>query len=68
MKLKCETFGKNLKDIINNLGISQADLSRMCDITPAAISQILNNEREPSLKTICKILEVIPVKFERLVK
>jgi len=63
--VKPENFGKNLKTVIDFLEISQAELT---GLTQAGISQIVNGEREPSLGSICKILNVLPVKFERLVK
>jgi HTH-type transcriptional regulator, competence development regulator len=62
------TFGKNLKKIRESLGLTAAELARMSDLTPAAISQIENGERDPSLSTILKILKVIPVKFEKLIE
>lgn len=63
-----ENFGKNLKIVIDFLEITQAELTEKSGLTQAGISQIINGEREPSLGSICKILNVIPVKFERLVK
>lgn len=63
-----DNFGKNLKDILDYLEISQLEFARNVGITPAAVSQILNGKREPSLKTICLILRVLPIKFETLVR
>lgn len=60
-------FGERLKAILEALDMSQTDLANRSGLTQAAISQILNGEREPTLGTICKILNAIPVKFERLV-
>lgn len=62
-----DNFGKNLDDILKTLGMSQIDLANNAGITPAAVSQIITGKREPSLKTICLIMRVVPVKFERLV-
>jgi transcriptional regulator with XRE-family HTH domain len=62
-----EKFGRNLKQIMDTLGMSQRELAENAGLTPAAVSQILAGKREPSLTTICLILRVIPVKFERLV-
>ncbi len=61
-------FGKNLKEVIDFLGITQSDLSKKANLTQASISQIINGSREPSLGTILKILNVLQIKFERLVK
>lgn len=60
-------FGRNLVSILKSLGMNQIELSNKTGLTPAAISQILSGEREPSLSSVVKILRVIPVKFERLV-
>lgn len=60
-------FGSKLKALIKTLDISQTELAELTGLTQAAISQIINGEREPSLGTICKILNHIPIKFERLV-
>ncbi len=62
-----EKFGKNLKYILETLDMSQTELAQNAGITQAAVSQIISGKREPSLMTICLILRVIPVKFERLV-
>ena len=62
-----DNFGKNLKDILRTLGMSQAELAENAGLTPAAISQIIAGDRDPGLKTICLIMRVLPVKFERLV-
>jgi transcriptional regulator with XRE-family HTH domain len=63
-----ENFGANLKQLLDELDLSQSEFARRAGLSQAAVSQILNNEREPSLQTICKILTVIPTTFERLVK
>lgn len=60
-------FGKNLTRIMGVLGMSQADLSKRTGLTPAAISQLCAGVRDPSLHTIVRVLQVIPVKFEQLV-
>lgn len=61
-------FGKNVGDICKFLGMTQHELSKRSGLTPAAISQIINGEREPTLKTILKLLAALGVTFERLVK
>lgn len=59
-------FGKNLKEVMISLGMTQTDLAIRTGLTQAAISQVLSGKREPSLSTVIIILKVIPVKFERL--
>ena len=61
-------FGKNLREIRENLDMSQAELASRSGLTPAAVSQIEAGIREPALSSVVKILNVIPVTFERLMK
>lgn len=61
-------FSKNLREVIEALGMNQTTLAEKTGLTGAAISQILSGQREPCLSTVVKIMEVIPVKFERLMK
>jgi transcriptional regulator with XRE-family HTH domain len=63
-----KNIGKNLKEIIKFLGLTQAEAAEKCGMTQAAISQIINENRLPSLESICMILTAFNVKFERLVK
>lgn len=63
-----QVFGKNLKEVLDVLELSQSDLAEKTGLTQACISQLVNGEREPSLKTVLAILECVPVKFERLVR
>lgn len=63
-----ENFGKNLKYVLDCLEMSQTEFSKRTGLTQAAISQIINGERDPSLQTIVKILTAIPTNFERLLK
>jgi transcriptional regulator with XRE-family HTH domain len=63
-----EYFGANLREILRALDMSQVELSEKSGLTQAAISQILDGKREPTLQTICKILAVIPISFEKLVR
>jgi len=63
-----EYFGANLRKVLRSLDMTQTELAERSGLTQAAISQILDGKREPSLQTICKILEVIPTNFEWLVR
>lgn len=62
-----EKFGHNLKHVMEVLGMSQSELCERSGLTPSAISQIINGLRTPGLDSVCKIMAVVPVKFERLV-
>lgn len=66
--MKAENFGKNLSEILSVLGVTQIELAEKTKLTQAAISQIIAGKRNPTLNSICAILKVVPVKFERLVK
>lgn len=61
-------FGKRLKSLLKALGMNQTELAQKTGLTQAAVSQLLAGIRDPSLHTIVKILKVIPIKFEHLVK
>jgi transcriptional regulator with XRE-family HTH domain len=61
-------IGQNLKDCMNYLDITQTDLAEKCGLTQAAISQIINSERVPSIGSVIKILRVLPMSFERLIR
>ena len=61
-------FGKNLKAILDMLGMTQAELSKRTGLTRAAVSQLISGARDPSLHTIVRILKVIPAQFENLVE
>lgn len=66
--MKTERFAHNMKDIREFLGITQADLAKRAGLTAPAICQIESGEREPSLKTIVKILNALGCTFERIMK
>ncbi len=60
-------FGKRLTRLLQALDMTQMELSRRTQLTPAAISELCAGIRDPSLHTIVRIMKVIPVKFETLV-
>lgn len=62
------SFGKNLRHYLELLNLSQVDLAAKSGLTEAAVSQIINGRREPNLESICRVLSVIPVKFEDMIK
>lgn len=67
-RVKAENFGKNLERNLKWLQMSQIELAEKTGLTPAAISQIVNGERIPNLKSVIKILGVIPMTFENFMK
>lgn len=66
--LDSKRLGPNLLRLLKALGMSQTELAERCGITQACVSQIINGSRVPALDTVCKIMGVIPVKFEELLK
>ena len=67
-KYNADNFGKNLKEIIDCMDTTQSEVSERCGLTQASISQIINGERDPGLKTIVAILNAIPTTMERLLR
>lgn len=66
--MKAENFGKNLKKIMSDLEMTQADLAERTGLTRAAVCQIVKGDRDPQLDTVCRIMAVIPVSFEKLMR
>jgi len=64
--MKAKNFGRNLKRVLDTLGMNQVELANKTGLTTAAVSQIINHKRDPSLSTVIKILQAVPVKFEAL--
>lgn len=63
-----QVFGKNLRDIREFVGMTQAELAKRASLTAPAICMIEAGEREPSLKTIIKLIHATGATFERLVR
>lgn len=63
-----ERFGKNLKLIREFLDMPMDVLAKKSGLTVSAISQIESGKREPSLKSICKILSATGLSFDRMMK
>lgn len=64
--LEADSFKINLRQMLNELGLTQAEFADIVGITHAAASQLINGQRNPSIETVLKIMNKIPVKFERL--
>ena len=56
-----KTIGAKIFEVRTRINISQAELARKINLTPAAVSLIENNERKPSLDVLSKIAEVLGV-------
>lgn len=66
--MNVNNFGKNLKQIREFLGFSQAELAKDAGVTTGALSMLEAGKRAPSLATLVRLLKALGVKFERLVK
>jgi transcriptional regulator with XRE-family HTH domain len=47
----------NLRNVLDNEGISQIDLARACNVSNGTINKVYNQRRTPSPKTMSKILK-----------
>lgn len=54
-------LGARLRFVRQNAGLSQRELAKRAGVTNAAISLIENNQSSPSVSSLKKILEVIPL-------
>ena len=57
---------KNLKSILDQSGISQRELARRLNITPASCCRYVNNEQDPRGELAIQIAKVLNVSFEGL--
>jgi transcriptional regulator with XRE-family HTH domain len=61
-------FAINLNELLDKLEMSQSELCERSQVSQATMSKIMSGECMPGLETICKILAVIPVSFERMMR
>ena len=61
-----EKFGKRIKEIRKEKGISQEGLGDLADLDRTYIGGIERGERNPSLKNIDKIAKALGVRIEEL--
>jgi len=59
-------IGTRLKDYLEEVGMSQAELARKSCLTPACISQIVNHQRRPSTEAIFRICESLDISSDWL--
>ena len=60
------SFGKNLRQIREQCGISQQELAEMVGTTQPRISEWERDRVEPSLYNILKLIEILHVSFDEL--
>ncbi len=61
-------FGKNLKRIRTEKGITQGDIVRSIGISRSSVSNIENGRTNPTLATIAKLAKALSVPIEELIK
>jgi len=61
-----EVFAKRLKERAEQLGISNAQAARLCDLDERRYSNYANAKREPDLATLAKIARVLDVSVDYL--
>jgi len=61
-------FGENLRRIRMEKGLSQRDLSSLCNIDNADISRMENGQVNVSLNTISQLADALEVPFLKLLK
>lgn len=59
-------FGKRLKELRENQGITQSDLAASLNVSRQSISGYENNSVEPSLDIIVKIADIFNVSLDYL--
>lgn len=61
-----DIFADNLRDIMDEVGMSQKQLARETDITQATISRYLSKKQMPSVKAIVNIAYALDCGFDDL--
>jgi transcriptional regulator with XRE-family HTH domain len=62
------SFGKEVKGIREFLGLSQVELAKRAQITPAALSQLEKGSREPAIGSILRLADALNVSTDRLLR
>ena len=63
---KFEAFRRNLKVLINNRGMNQADMASELGMSTAALSRYLNGVRSPDLEYVIKIANYFNISVDWL--
>lgn len=62
-----DTFGDNLKDILNEKYMTQQQLADRCGLAKSTISSYINKNKMPSAKAIINMAYVLGVDIDELV-
>lgn len=63
-----KAFGENLKRLRTQKGLSQRDLSALCNVDNADISRMENGEINVTLNTVTQLADALEVPFLELLK
>lgn len=61
-----DIFAKRLKERAADLGISNAQAARLCELDERRYANYANNQREPDLKTLTNIARVLSISADHL--
>ena len=61
-------FGKNVRKLRENQGMTQEKLAELCDLHRTYIGGIERGERNVSLENIQKVADALGVKIEHLIR
>lgn len=59
-------LGTKIKEGMSMRGMSQLQLSEKADVTPAALSQLINGKRDIKISTLIKLANALDVPFDFL--
>ena len=68
MSKESQAFGRNMKRLRTEKGITQGDISRSLKLARSFISNIENGKTNPTLATIAKLAKVLGVSTDELLK
>lgn len=61
-------FGENLKNILDETGISQSELAKRCELSEQQISRfITGKQRNPGIQTVVSLSTALGVSIEKLI-
>jgi transcriptional regulator with XRE-family HTH domain len=66
MRCHIEGFPERLKKLMDTLGLNQKEFADLVEITPAALSQLLNGLRDPAAVTLVKLNKKTGVSIDKL--
>lgn len=66
MRCHIEAFPKRLANLIGSLGHNQRSFAKLVGITEAALSQLLNGQRDPAAETLMKLHKTTGVSIDHL--